>query len=115
MCGPSVPAIREHEVDEHTMLIDGTEQVLPSPAHLDIGLVYAPRLRAITLISPYSLLKLGGIMMDPAHDRGWVHFHAALLHHLCQVSVRDPVLAVPPNTYQDDLDREATTPKHEPS
>jgi len=97
------------------MLIDGTEQILPSPAHLDIGLVYAPRLRAITLISPYSLLKLGGIMMHPAHDRGWVHFHAALLHHLCQVSVRDPVLAVPTETNQNDLNWEPTTPEHEPS
>ena len=115
MCGPSIPAIREHEVYEHTMLIDGTEQVLPPPAHLDIGLVYAPGLRALTLKSPYSLLKLGGITMDPAHDRGRGHFHAPLLHHLGQVSVRDSVLAVPTNTDQDDLDWEATTPKHDSS
>ena len=97
------------------MLIDSTEQVLPPPAHLDIGLVYAPGLRAMTLKRAYSLLKLGGIMMDSAHDRGRVHFHVALLHHLCQVSVQDPVLTVPTNTDQDDLDWEATTPKHEPS
>jgi len=36
----------------------------------------------------------------------------------CIIFVRSryeiPYLAVPPNTYQDDLDREATTPKHEP-
>ncbi len=51
--------------------------------------------------------------MNPAHDRGWIHLHPAFLHHLSQVPVGDPILAVPTNANQDDRDWEPTTLEHE--
>jgi len=53
--------------------------------------------------------------LEAFDNRGRIHFHAPLLHHLRQVSVRDPVIAVPTNTNQDDPDWKATTAEHEPS
>ncbi len=53
--------------------------------------------------------------MHPAHDRRWVHFHAALQHHLHKIAIADPVLAVPANTHQDDLNGKAPTLEHHPS
>lgn len=41
-CAASVSAARKHEVDQHAVLVDSTEQVLPSGAHLDVGFVYSP-------------------------------------------------------------------------
>jgi hypothetical protein len=53
--------------------------------------------------------------MNPAHDRGRICLHSALLHHLRQIAVGDPVLAVPSNTHQDDLNRKTPTLEHESS
>ena len=62
--------------------------------------------------------------MNPAHDRGGVHLQAPFLHHLRQVPIRDPVLAVPTNTDQYDRDWERrrlnmnfilTTPQLQPT
>ena len=52
--------------------------------------------------------------MNPAHDRGRVRFDAALLHHLSQVAIADPVLAVPANAKQNDLHRKPTALEHKP-
>lgn len=43
--------------------------------------------------------------MDPPHDCGWIHFYAALLHHLRQIAIGDPILAVLAKTNQNDLVR----------
>jgi len=43
--------------------------------------------------------------LHPAEDRRGIDLHTALLHHLGQVSIRDPILAIPSLTNQDDLDR----------
>jgi hypothetical protein len=43
-----------------------------------------------------------------------IHLYAALLHHLDQIPVADPVLAVPANAEQDDRDWKTTTLEHDP-
>jgi hypothetical protein len=45
--------------------------------------------------------------LDPAKDRGWVNLDTTLLHHFGQITVADPVLAIPAHTQQDDLDQKA--------
>ncbi len=109
VCCPGVSPLQKHEVDQPAMLVDCSEQVFPPAADLDVGLVQSPGSRTVALIRSHSFLKLGRIAMNPAHDRGRVHFHTKLLHRHRQVPVRDSVLAVPTNTKQDDLDRETTT------
>ena len=43
VCCTCVSTLQEHEVDQHAMLVDSSEQILPSAAHLDVGLVDAPQ------------------------------------------------------------------------
>ena len=43
VCRTRVSTLQQHEVDQHAVLVDSPEQILPSTAHLDVGLVNAPR------------------------------------------------------------------------
>ena len=52
--------------------------------------------------------KLGRIAMNPPHDRGRIHFHAALLHPLRQARVADPAFTVPVNADQEDRNGKTT-------
>jgi hypothetical protein len=61
----------------------------------------------MSLVSANPLLDLGGIPLNPSENSGWVHLNATFLHHLGQIPVADPVLAVPAHAQQDDLDRKA--------
>ena len=87
------------------MLIDSTEQVFPLATNLYIGLVHPPGGRAITLVPADPLLELRCVTVDPAHDRGRIYLEATFLHHLHQIAVGDPVLAVPAYADQNDLHR----------
>ncbi len=51
--------------------------------------------------------------MHSPHNRGRIHFHAALLHHLHKISITDAVLAATANKKQDDLTRKATALEHD--
>ena len=115
MCGAAVSPVRQHEVDQPAMFVDSPEQILPSSTCLHVGLIHPPGCRAMALIPIDSLLELRRIPMASTHDRGRVHLHAALLHHLGQTPIADPLFAVPANTDQDDLDQERTTRKYESS
>ena len=67
------------------------------------------------MVGPRPLLELWRITLDPAEQAGWIHFHGARLHHLCQIPVADPILAVSADTQQDDLDRERPLGMSHPS
>ena len=55
-----IAAVCQHEVDQPAVVINGTKPILPLVAHLDIGLVHAPRGRAITPIPVNPLRKYQG-------------------------------------------------------
>lgn len=61
--------------------------------------------RPVALKPTESLPEFWGVAMDSAHDHRRVYLHAAFLHHLLQIAIRNPMLAVPANTYQDDRNR----------
>ena len=50
------------------------------------------------------LLNLWGIALDPTKDRAWTDADTTLGHHFSQITIADPVLAVPAHAQQDDLD-----------
>jgi hypothetical protein len=94
------------------MLVNSSEQVLPAATDLHVGLVHSPGGRAVTgdttgLASPAQVHSDG-----PTHDRRWFYLDAALLHHLRQIAIADPVLAGLANTHQDDLNRKTTAFEH---
>ncbi len=109
----NIAALQQQEVDRTAMFVDCSEQVLSPSTNLDIGLIDSPKCGTVALVGPYSCLKLRCVAVNPAHDRGRVHFIPELLHHLRQVPVANPILAVPTNAYQDDFDREMTMLEHE--
>jgi hypothetical protein len=59
------------------------------------------------LISADPLLDLWHIPLNPSENGGWIHLNATFLHHLRQVAVADPVLAIPAHAQKDDLNRKA--------
>jgi hypothetical protein len=97
------------------MLIDSSEQVLPLFSDLHVDLVYSPLSDPIILIPTNPLLEFRRIAMNLPHDCGWLHFNATLLNHLCQIAIRCPILAVPANKNQNDLNRKTATLEHDPS
>ena len=48
-------------------------------------------------------LQFRRVAMNPAHDGVRLNINTALLHHLRQIAIGDPVLAVPANAHKDDL------------
>ncbi len=112
VCSAGVSSFQEHEVDQPAVLVNCTEHVLLSAGDLEVRLIDSQGSRAIALISPHALPRARA--HSDAPSAGWVYFHASLLDHLGQVLVGDPVLAIPAQTDQDDLDREATALRHEP-
>jgi hypothetical protein len=58
---------------------------------------------------PDSLLDLWSIALNPTEDRGWINGDTAFLHHLGEIAIADPILAVPAHAQQDDLNRKAAT------
>jgi hypothetical protein len=97
-----VSPIQQHKVDQPAMLVNSSEQVLSAATDLHICLVHPPGGRAVALIPADPLLQFRRVTMDLAHDRRWFYLDTALLHHLRQFAIADPVLAVPANTHQDD-------------
>ncbi len=77
------------------MFVNSPEKELPPAADFDVGLVYAPRRSAISLIPPDSFLQFRCVAMNLAHDRGRLNINTTFQHHLRQIAVGDPVLAVP--------------------
>jgi len=63
----------------------------------------------MSLVPSYPLLNLWGIALDPTKDRAWMNAGTAFGHHLSQIAIADPVLAIPAHAQQDDLDRETAT------
>jgi hypothetical protein len=45
--------------------------------------------------------------VEPSGNGTWVDLDASFLHHLSQITIADPVLAVPAHAQQNDLDRKA--------
>jgi len=95
-----------HEIGQPAMLIDSPEQVLPATSDLHVCLIHLPGGRVVALVPPDSFPKLRSIALDPKKKRRGVNVYAMLLHHFCQIPIADPVLAVPADTKQNDLDRE---------
>src|SRR5665213_1911982 len=112
MGGAGVSPVRQHKVDQAPVLVDSPEQVLPLATNLYIRLVHSPGGRTVALISAHPLLQFRSKTMHPAHDRGRVYLYTAFLHHLRQISIADPIFAIPAYTDQDDLDRKTTTLEH---
>ncbi len=84
-----------------TPFVDSPEQLFPAASDFDVRLVQTPERRTITLLPADLLLQFRGVAMNPAHDRGWVQLHSTLHHHLRQIAVKDPVLAIAANAYQE--------------
>jgi hypothetical protein len=62
----------------------------------------------MSLVGSDPPLDLGRIALNPTKDRGWVNGDTTFLHHLGEIAIADPILAVPAHAEKDDLDRKAT-------
>ena len=62
----------------------------------------------MSLIWSHPLLYLRGIALDLTEDRAWIDADTALRHHFGEITIADPVLAVPAHAQQDDSDWKAT-------
>ncbi len=49
------------------------------------------------------LVDFRGELLNPATDSGMINGHAALTHHLLQITVVDPIAAVPAHRPENDL------------
>jgi hypothetical protein len=99
-----VPCRREIEIDRVSMLVDGPVQIGPFSANLHISLIdpSARRSRA-TPLPAQPLFDLRRVILNPTVDRGMIDAHAVLAHHLLEITIADPIPAVPTHRPKDDL------------
>ncbi len=92
------------------MLVDRPVQVGPLATDLGVGLVDTPTRRALAAPLPAQpLLDLRCISWNPAIDRLVINRHFALAHHLLDISVADPIPAVPTHRPEHDLTLEVAS------
>jgi hypothetical protein len=83
------------------VLVDGAEQIFPTLADPYAMIrTDAPGTDAPTSRSP-------GLTLNPAEDGAWVNANTTLLYHLGQITIANPILAIPAHAQQDDLNWKA--------
>src|SRR3954465_15649482 len=83
------------------MLVDGTVQVSPLAADLDVGLVNANRPAVRLAKGPQPALDQRRVSQDPAVHGGVIHRQAALEKELLNVAVAQGIAQVPRDRLQD--------------
>ena len=76
------------------MLVDGEVEVFPEALDLDVRLVHAPAAADRALVFPGHFLDERQEADRPSVYRRMVDRHATLFHHLFEVPVAQPVLAI---------------------
>ncbi len=79
------------------MLIDGSVQIAPFAADLDIGLINPDRAAMGSTKLPQPFLDDRCISQYPAVDRAMIDLEAPLAKHLFQVTIAERVAQVPGN------------------
>src|SRR6202162_5086473 len=85
------------------MLIDRPVKIVPGTLDCDVSLVDTPRAADGSREPTPTLLELGRVANDPAHDGGVRNHNAALRHHRGQISVTQLVRDVPAHRQNYDL------------
>src|SRR5260370_7638211 len=85
------------------MLIDSPVKIVPVPLDCDVSLVDTPRAADGSREPTPTLLELGRVANNPAHDGGVRNYNAALRHHRSQISVTQLVRDVPAHRQNYDL------------
>src|SRR6266705_336671 len=85
------------------MLIDSPAKVVPVTLDCDVSLVDTPRAADGSREPTPTLLELGRVANNPAHDGGVRNHNGALRHHRGQISVTQLVRDVPAHRQNYDL------------
>src|SRR6202171_2548761 len=85
------------------MFIDSPVKIVPSALDRDVSLVDTPRAADGSGEPTPTLLELGRVANNPAHDGGVRNHNAALCHHRGQISVTQLVRDVPAHRQNYDL------------
>src|SRR6202521_266023 len=85
------------------MLIDRPLKIVPVTLDCDVSLVDTPRAADGSREPTPTLLELGRVVNDPAHNGGVRKHYAALRHHRGQISVAQLVGDVPAHRQNYDL------------
>src|ERR1700719_72507 len=85
------------------MLIDSLVKIVPVTLDCDVSLVDPPRAADGSREPAPTLLELGRVANNPAHDSGVRNHNAALRHHRRQISVTQLVRDVPAHRQNYDL------------
>src|ERR1700681_4264202 len=85
------------------MLIDRPVKIVPVTLDCDVSLVDTPRAADGSREPTPTLLELGRVANNPAHDGGVRNHNAALRHHRGQISVTQLVCDVPAHRQNYDL------------
>src|SRR5450755_2651779 len=85
------------------MLIDSPIKIVPVTLDCDVSLVDTPRAADGSREPTPTLLELGRVANNPAHDGGVRNHNRPLRHHRSQVSITQLVRNVPAHTQNYDL------------
>src|SRR5450631_2886706 len=85
------------------MLIDSPIKIVPVTLDCDVSLVDTPRAADGSREPTPTLLELGRVANNPAHDGGVRNHDAPLHHHRGQISVTQLVRNVPAHAQNHDL------------
>jgi hypothetical protein len=108
-CGRLGIARRTQEKLECVPLrIHSPVEVKPDLLDFNIRLIHFPGVVAGFEMRSATLLQFGGILLNPAVDRGVIDVQTPLEHHLLQVTVAQSIAQVPPDAQENDVGLEVT-------
>ena len=99
--GREVTPFAEPELDRVAVAVDGTVEIHPPAADLDVCLVHMPFAGDGSLATIEALQQFGRVANNPAVDGRVIDRDAPLGHHLLQVPQAEIVSQIPPDAEQD--------------
>ena len=94
-------AIRQQDVDDLAMLVNGPVEIGPCASNLQVCLVGKPPVTGSMTARPCSLDELGGEPLHPPVDSDVIGGDAALGQQLLNAPVEQPIPQVPPDRERD--------------
>ena len=108
-CSKSIPFRLYQDVEDNTVLIDCSPEVVSDAVDLQEHLVQMPFISGSGSPSSEALGILFAELIAPTPDRLVANQHAASCHHLFHIPEADSEAKVEPNAFRDDFSRKAVT------
>ncbi len=91
----SITPVAQVDINNLTMLINGSKEIARAAANLEVRFVHAPPVTNCGAVRPCCSDKPWGESAHPVIDGAWVHLDAALRQPLGDICITQPIAVLP--------------------